>query len=220
MNPDGVDIYMAIPRRHYDGSSWRHQLETFSVLLALCVGIHRSTLKLITSWFIFFMIYVYVIASLSYINNKKHVFVKLYSQNISLMADVRNSRGYYFKIGKHFRCSSRSHCSSDTCRQMSFRHNPTCRAYRTLKEEYIHTLKPRQYVYYTTSFPRLKIIVIWLKFDGSFMMTSSNGNIFRVTGRCAGNSPVPGEFPAQRPVTRSFGVFFDLRLNKRLRKQS
>ena len=37
---------------------------------------------------------------------------------------------------------------------------------------------------------------------------------------CAGNSPVPGEFPAQRPVTRSFGVFFDLRLNKRLSKQS
>ena len=27
---------------------------------------------------------------------------------------------------------------------------------------------------------------------------------------CAGNSPVPGEFPAQRPVTRSFDVFFDL----------
>ena len=37
---------------------------------------------------------------------------------------------------------------------------------------------------------------------------------------CAGNSPVPGEFPAQRSVTRSFDVFFDLRLNKRLSKQS
>ena len=37
---------------------------------------------------------------------------------------------------------------------------------------------------------------------------------------CAGNSPVPGEFLAQRPVTRSFDVFFDLRLNKRLNKQS
>ena len=37
---------------------------------------------------------------------------------------------------------------------------------------------------------------------------------------CAVNSPVPGEFPAQRPVTRSFDVFFDLRLNKRLSKQS
>ena len=31
---------------------------------------------------------------------------------------------------------------------------------------------------------------------------------------CAGNSPVPGEFPAQRPVTRSFDVFFDLCPNK------
>ena len=37
---------------------------------------------------------------------------------------------------------------------------------------------------------------------------------------CARNSPVPGEFPTQRPVTRSFAVFFDLRLNKRLSKQS
>ena len=37
---------------------------------------------------------------------------------------------------------------------------------------------------------------------------------------CAGNSPVTGEFPAQRPVTRSFDVFFDLHLNKRLNKQS
>ena len=36
---------------------------------------------------------------------------------------------------------------------------------------------------------------------------------------CAGNSPVPGEFHAQRPVTRSFDVTFDLRLNKRLSKQ-
>ena len=32
--------------------------------------------------------------------------------------------------------------------------------------------------------------------------------------------PVPGDFPAQRLVTRSFDVFFDLRLNKRLSKQS
>ena len=56
---------------------------------------------------------------------------------------------------------------------------------------------------------------------------------------CARNSPVIGEFPAQefqeaifaeialnsldktaqRPVTRSFDVFFDLRLNKQLSKQ-
>ena len=36
---------------------------------------------------------------------------------------------------------------------------------------------------------------------------------------CAGNSPVTGEFPAQMPVTRSFDIFFDLRLDKRPRKQ-
>ena len=36
---------------------------------------------------------------------------------------------------------------------------------------------------------------------------------------CAWNSPVPGEFHTQRPVTRSFDVFFDLRPNKRLSKQ-
>ena len=37
---------------------------------------------------------------------------------------------------------------------------------------------------------------------------------------CAGNSLVPGEFPTQRPVTRSFDAYFDLRPNKRLSKQS
>ena len=36
---------------------------------------------------------------------------------------------------------------------------------------------------------------------------------------CAGKSPVPGEFPPQGPVTRSFDVIFDLRLNKRFNKQ-
>ena len=44
------------------------------------------------------------------------------------------------------------------------------------------------------------------------MMTSPNGNIVCVTG------PLCGEFTGHRwiPLTRSFDVFFDLRLNKRL----
>ena len=48
-------------------------------------------------------------------------------------------------------------------------------------------------------------------------MTSSNRNICRFTAICVGNSPVTGEFPTQR---RSFDVFFDLRLNRQLSKQS
>ena len=54
---------------------------------------------------------------------------------------------------------------------------------------------------------------------GFNMMMSSNGNIFRVTGPLCGEFTDPGEFPTQRPVTRSFDVFFDLCLNKRLSKQ-
>ena len=43
---------------------------------------------------------------------------------------------------------------------------------------------------------------------------------FALLAICAGKSPVTGEIPAQRPVTRSFDVFFDLRLNdKQLSKQ-
>ena len=53
-----------------------------------------------------------------------------------------------------------------------------------------------------------------------FMMTSSNEKNSALLTLCAGISPVTGEFPSQRPVTRSFDVFFDLRLNKRLSKQS
>ena len=51
------------------------------------------------------------------------------------------------------------------------------------------------------------------------MMTSSNGNIFRVTGPLCGEFTGPGEFPTQRPVTRSIDVFCDLRLDKRMSKQ-
>ena len=43
---------------------------------------------------------------------------------------------------------------------------------------------------------------------------------FRVTGHLCRHSVVTAELPAQRPVTRSFDVFFDLRLNIRLSKQS
>ena len=51
------------------------------------------------------------------------------------------------------------------------------------------------------------------------MITSSNRNIFHVTGPLCGEFTGPGEFPTQRPVTQSYDVFFNLRLNKRLSKQ-
>ena len=61
---------------------------------------------------------------------------------------------------------------------------------------------------------------VWYPADRFFnMMTSSNENIFRVTGHLCGEFTGPGEFPTQRPVTRSFDVYFDLCPNKRLSKQ-
>ena len=39
-------------------------------------------------------------------------------------------------------------------------------------------------------------------------------------GRCEGNPPIAGDFPSQIPITLRFDVFFELRLNKRLSKQS
>ena len=60
---------------------------------------------------------------------------------------------------------------------------------------------------------------LWIS-ELELMMTSSNGNICPLLVICEWNSPVTGEFPAQRPVMRSFDVFFDLRLNEGLSKQS
>ena len=54
-----------------------------------------------------------------------------------------------------------------------------------------------------------------IKTPTDFMMASSNGNIFGVTGPLC-NSPVTGDFPSQRPVMRSF----DLCMNKRLSKKN
>ena len=52
------------------------------------------------------------------------------------------------------------------------------------------------------------------------MMTSSNGDIFRVTVLLYEEFTGPGEFTSQRPMMRSFDVFFDLCLNKQLSIQS
>ena len=82
------------------------------------------------------------------------------------------------------------------------------------------------FCFITPGINEVRTILVSMSPDGSMififdlcMMTSSNGNIFRITGPLCGEYTGPGDFPTQRPVTRSFGVFFDLRLNKRLSKQ-
>ena len=51
-------------------------------------------------------------------------------------------------------------------------------------------------------------------------MTSSNGNIFRVTGHLCGKFTGHRWISHTRPVTRSFDVYFDLHPNERLSKNN
>ena len=58
--------------------------------------------------------------------------------------------------------------------------------------------------------------VLWIVFITDVMMTSPNGNIFRITGHLRGEFIGHRWISVTRPVTRSFDVFFGLRLNKRV----
>ena len=66
---------------------------------------------------------------------------------------------------------------------------------------------------------------LWKVFEFDTNRTSDRTSLWRhqmetfsaLLAICVGNSPVPGEFPAQKPLTRCFDVFFDP--NKRLSKQ-
>ena len=62
-----------------------------------------------------------------------------------------------------------------------------------------------KYMYCTPPTNRLRFVVAWWRHQ---METFSV-----LLALCEGNSPVGGGFPSQRPVTRSFDSFFDLRLN-------
>ena len=62
--------------------------------------------------------------------------------------------------------------------------------------------------YYFADFPVHDDVIKWKHFSRYWPFN------------CEGHSPITGEFPSQRPVTWSFDVLFDLRLNKRLSKLS
>ena len=84
------------------------------------------------------------------------------------------------------------------------------------RETYKKLVKCHHIEYYMTKFAKLYLLNVQdMKLWRHQMVPFS-----ALLALCAGNLPVTGEFPAQRPVTQSFYVFFDLRLNKRLCKQS
>ena len=89
----------------------------------------------------------------------------------------------------------------------------------TYKGQIPNTVSGKCHIHCGAVITRSILSKIFTKDPHTSMMTSSNGNIFRVTDPVCGEFTGPGEFPTQRPLTRSFDIFFDLRLNKRLSKQ-
>ena len=73
--------------------------------------------------------------------------------------------------------------------------------------------------YFWKTVPALQHIQIYVQTTKSWRRHQME-LFYALQALCAGNSPLTGEFPAQRPVTRNFDVFFDLYVNKRLSKQS
>ena len=69
--------------------------------------------------------------------------------------------------------------------------------------------------------PRFQYTEILMAEGVTYMMDDDVMETFSaLLALCARNSPVTGECPSQRPVTRIFDVFFDLCLNKWLSKNS
>ena len=125
----------------------------------------------------------------------------------------------YLVQGDHFLFNCELKCTSDVLNYMSqvFLHGCFWSRHRFLMFV-CHRIHVRDHARHYGRY----ILLLKLSFYSHKtlpMMTSSNGVIFRVTGPLCGEFTGPGEFPAQRPVTRNFDVFFDLRLNKRLSKQ-
>ena len=88
--------------------------------------------------------------------------------------------------------------------------------------------KNGKWIYYSFLSISLQVSVCWETLEqpstpprwATAMMTSSNRNIFRLTGSLWGEFTVTSEFPSHRPVMQGFDVFFDLCLYKWLSKHS
>ena len=110
-------------------------------------------------------------------------------------------------------CQSRWHCLVELFRQLALRKENIARWNMTAEIILGLANERRRYIVMSPLFG-------WAHTKNNPWWRHQMETFSALLAICAGNSPVPGEFPAQRPVTRSFDVFFDLRLNKRLSKQS
>ena len=162
---------------------WRHQVETFSALLALCVGNSPVTGGLPSQ--------------------------RPVTRSFLLRLNKRLSKqlwGWWFETPSH---PLWSHCNAQRTGRHIAEYIIKC---IFLKQIFRVLLKM------TLKFVPMRHIDNDLNQNTWWRHQMETFSALRAL--CAGNSPVTGEFLAQRRVTRSFDVSCDLRLITRLCKQS
>ena len=105
----------------------------------------------------------------------------------------------------------KSHCGDKTVVRSSYLHNGISYIGKTTS---VYWIRAQFYMYVTTHLLIL-LLVISISNRGQMCLLwtwwrHEMETFSTLLAICAGNSPVIGEFPAQRPVTRSFDVYFDL----------
>ena len=196
----------------YPRTWWRHQIQQFSPLLALCEG--NSLVRILDTCIHLFHVYIYQPLTENCMASKHYglEYASQYNQAILLVTGKFPAQR---TVTRGFAHNTPSICFRDRVVNMRAgieihsRYIPWCRLKKVLHS---WTLSHSVLCLQTISVMRLKSVGI--------MLTSSNGNIFALLALCAGNSPITAEFPTKRPMTRSFDIFFDLRVNKQLSKQS
>ena len=119
------------------------------------------------------------------------------------------------------------HDSKDLASKTAHVEDKTCMILMHINSVWLYTIYPKNYTH------EVRLAVAWCCsiLPKSLMVTSlalgtttwwrhQMETISALLALCKGNSPVTGEFPSQRPMMRKFDIFYDLRLNKRLSKQS
>ena len=128
---------------------------------------------------------------------------KFYRERMVIVYEWGYIFSYFFKLlswltNRHFKAKS-IECCFTRYHILRLNQNKTTQTWCDFAHQDIYSRNDNTKIYYNHLTP-------WWRHQ---METFS-----ALLALCAGNSPVTGEFPAQRPVTRTFDIFFDLRLSK------
>ena len=187
-------------------------LEEYSLGLVSCYSTVRSGTVTWHEWGLAVVLVTSIPAPLPLVYLINSLWLQICSASLFIMAKNRLGRlGVVRGSWVQYMATTSSWCVIRRC--LRWVYISCCTVWR--QDELNHSLLTEQLMYLkwrwgmklSLEFFSLHFYASAFRLQGHYgMMTSSNRNIFRFR--------VSGEFPSQRPVTRSFDVFFDLCMNK------